>query len=156
MNRRAVTSNFHHTSSVSSMMNHVGWQQLDACRDNSPLCLLFKILYNLTCLQLKFNITSHIITSPQQQNPLEDFMQMVFLFHLRCQYIMYSFGANAWNNLPSHTVFILGFLRWRGIRNVEDDHWKVYYTELVVQPSLNWEVKKKKGHHNNECWICIG
>ena len=60
------------------MSNHLGWQQLDTCRDNFRLCLLFKILHNQTCLWL----SDYILSPPQQQNPLEVPMQIMFLFHL--------------------------------------------------------------------------
>ena len=55
INRRAakfVNSNFHRTSSVSSMINELGWQQLQTRRHNSHFCFLFKILHNLTSVPL--------------------------------------------------------------------------------------------------------
>ena len=43
-----------YTSSVSSMIHQLGWQQLETHdrRHNSRLCLPFKINHNLTCIPL--------------------------------------------------------------------------------------------------------
>jgi len=43
---RFVTSNYYHTSSVSSMIDQLEWQDLETRRQNFHLCLLFKTVFH--------------------------------------------------------------------------------------------------------------
>jgi len=42
---RFVTSNYYRTSSVSSMIDQLEWQDLETRRQNFHLCLVFKIIH---------------------------------------------------------------------------------------------------------------
>ena len=49
---RFFTSTYHHTSSVSNMIDQLRWQDLETWRQNFCLSLLFKIIHDQTCIPL--------------------------------------------------------------------------------------------------------
>ena len=119
VNRRAarfVTNNFYRTSSVSSMIHKFGWQQLETRRHNSRLCFLFKIIHNLTCVQLS-DITSPNTTATTESTiTTRSHMSNVLVPFARTDTYQYSFGPNAcniWNNLPNHIKEITCFEQFK-------------------------------------------
>jgi hypothetical protein len=44
---RYVTNRYHNTSSVSSMIDHLGWETLESRRTKVQLTMLYKIIYDL-------------------------------------------------------------------------------------------------------------
>ena len=108
INRRAarfVTNNFYHTSSVSSMIQQLGWQQLDTRRHDFRLCFLFKIIHNLTCVPLSDIISSNTTTTAESAITRRSHANNILVPFARTDTYQHSFGPNAcniWNNLPNH------------------------------------------------------
>ena len=70
------------------------WQKLDTCKHNSCLCSLFKILQNLTCLQLSA-ITSRIITTTATESFTRWFhVNNVFVMFSKTATYQHSFGPD--------------------------------------------------------------
>ena len=44
---RYVTNRYRNTSSVTSMLDHLNWESLEACRAKTQLTMLFKIIHGL-------------------------------------------------------------------------------------------------------------
>ena len=106
INRRAarfVTSNYYHTSSVSSMIDQLEWQDLETRRQNFRLCMLFKIIHNQTCIPLS-DITSPTTTTSSTIMTRSDVNSVLVPF-ARTDTYKFSFGPHTcslWNSLPSH------------------------------------------------------
>ena len=107
INRRAarfVTNNYQRTSSVSSMIRQLGWQQLETRRLNCRLCLLFKIIHNLTCIPFS-DIISFSTTTAEPIITTRAHANNVPVPFSRTDTYQYSFGPNVcrmWNNLPNY------------------------------------------------------
>ena len=102
--RRAVrwtTSNYDYRSSVTAMLQSLGWQTLEQRRADTRLCLFYKIVYGLVAVSLPVYI--------QQPNRLSGHCHsMTFTqIHRSKDFYKYSFYALAivqWNPLPQHVV----------------------------------------------------
>ena len=100
---RFVTSNYYHTSSVSSMIDQLEWQDLETQRQNFRLCMLFKIIHNQACIPLS-NITSPTTTTSSTIMTRSDVNNVLVPFARTDTYKL-SFGPHAcslWNSLPSY------------------------------------------------------
>ena len=67
---------YHCTSSVSNMIDQLGWQDLETQRQNFRLSLLFKITHDQTCIPLSDIPSQH--HPPQQQ----DLILTIYQYHL--------------------------------------------------------------------------
>ena len=120
INRRAarfVTSNFHCTSSVSSMINRFGWRQLQTRRQNSCLCFLFKILHNLTSAPLGA-ITTPNSTIIESFTTRRSHANNVFVPFTRTDTYQHSFRpdvCNNWNKLPNYVKEITSLEQFKDL-----------------------------------------
>lgn len=123
INRRAarfVTGNFHRTSSVSSMISQLGWQQLHTRRHNSRLCFLFKIIHNLTCVPLGAVTTPNTTTIEPLTTTRRSHANNVVVPFARTDTYQHSFGpdvCNNWNMLPNYVKEITSFEQFKDLNN---------------------------------------
>jgi len=107
INRRAarfVCNNYHHTASVTAMMEQLGWEKLKDRRHNLRLCLMYKIIHNHVCIPLSEFITeSDAATSSITTR--SSYAKNLPVPYARTDTYKFSFGpctcAN-WNKLPDH------------------------------------------------------
>ena len=98
---RFVTGRYHNTSSVSSMIQHLGWESLEQRRLRARVIMLFKISHNIVAIDpQKYLVPLQRITrsahSQQYQTftPSTDYYKYSFFPHTVC----------LWNSLPSSFV----------------------------------------------------
>ena len=95
---RWTTSNYDYWSSVTAMLQSVGWRILEQRRTDARLCLFYKIVYDLVAVSLPVyvqqpnRLSRHChSTTFTQIHTSKDFLQVCILsFH--------------WNALPQHVV----------------------------------------------------
>ena len=95
---RFVCNNYDPMSNVTTMLNQLKWQKLEHRRDNSRLCLLFKIIQH----QVHFHIND--IPTPAPITMTRQSHERNFLVpYARTDVYKYSFFPNVislWNKLP--------------------------------------------------------
>ena len=92
---RWVTGRYHNTSSVTSMIQDLGWRDLAQRRADARLCMLFKITHSLVDIPVGQYITFH-----------RDQIHIQPIF-ARTNYYLYSFfprTVSDWNALPPETL----------------------------------------------------
>ena len=98
---RYVLHRHHNTSSVTNMLQSLGWRSLADRRKDAKLCMLYKISNDLVGIPAnKYLIPSNTVT--RKQHSLS-----YVIPHSRCNYHLYSFFPNTirlWNSLPQHIV----------------------------------------------------
>ena len=98
---RYVLHRHHNTSSVTNMLQSLGWRSLADRRKDAKLCMLYKISNDLVGIPAnKYLIPSNTVTRKQHS-----FSYVIP--HSRCNYHLYSFFPNTirlWNSLPQHIV----------------------------------------------------
>jgi len=101
---RYVTNRHHNTSSVTDMLNHLGWRPLALRRTDARLCMMYKIVHCLVAIPSeKYFIP---ITRPSRHHHNLSFQTP----SSKTDYHMYSFfprTTRAWNALPLDTVNLL-------------------------------------------------
>ena len=107
---RWVLNDYNHTSSVTSMLDSLGWRSLQDRRSDARLCLFYKIVNGQVAIQMPSYI-HHPIRVSRLLHPLA-FMQI----HTRVDYYKYSFFPLAivqWNNLPADVAALPTFSTFR-------------------------------------------
>ena len=92
---RWVTGRFHNTSSVSSMLNDLGWRDLCQRRVDSRLCMAFKVVHGLVAIP-----AGHFIKVQREGVHLQQ-------IYAKQNYYLYSFfprTVSDWNQLPGDTL----------------------------------------------------
>ena len=98
---RYVLHRHHNTSSVTNMLQSLGWRSLADRRKDAKLCMLYKISNDLVGIPANKNIFP-LNTVTRKQHSLS-----YLIPHSRCNYHLYSFFLNTirlWNSLPQHIV----------------------------------------------------
>ena len=103
---RWTVNNFDNRSSITAMLDQLGWRSLEQRRADARLCLFYKIVYGLVAVPLpeyvqpthRVSRYCHSITFRQ--------------IHTSTKYYKYSFFPLAivqWNALPENVVCLLSF-----------------------------------------------
>ena len=98
---RWTISNYDYRSSVTSMIENLGWRTLDQRRSDARLCLFYRIVYGLVAVPIPDYIQPKTWTS-------KNFHSMTFRqIHTHRNFYKYSFFPLAivqWNALPELVV----------------------------------------------------
>ena len=102
--RRAVrwtTSNYDYRSSVTAMLQSLGWRTHEQRRADVRLCLFYKIVYGLVAVPLPVYI--------QQPNRLSQYCHSMTVTQIHTfkdfyKYLWYPLAIFQWNALPQHVV----------------------------------------------------
>ena len=98
---RYVLHRHHNTSSVTNMLQTLGWRSLSERRIDAKLCMIYKITNGLVGIPAnKYLIPVNTVTTKQHS--------LSYLIpHSRCNYHLYFFFPSTirlWNSLPQHVV----------------------------------------------------
>lgn len=98
---RYVLYRHHNTSSVTDMLQTLGWRSLSDRRTDAKLCMMYKIANGLVGIPAnQYLIPVNIVTRKQHS--------LSYLIpHSRCNYHLYSFFPSTirlWNSLPQYIV----------------------------------------------------
>ena len=102
--RRAAlwtTSNYDYRSSVTSMIENLGWRTLEQRRSDARLCLFYRIVYGLVAVPIPDYIQSKTWTSKNCHS------MTFYQIHTHRNFSKYSFFPLAivqWNALPESVV----------------------------------------------------
>ena len=103
---RYVLNRFHNTSSVTGMIESLGWRSLEYRRIDASLCLFYKIVHGLVLIP-----TNHYMIPPFRSTRLHhDFAYQIP--HSNCNYHKFSFfprTIRVWNALPQSYILASGF-----------------------------------------------
>ena len=98
---RYVLHRHHYTSSVTNMLQTLGWRSLSDRRNDAKLCMIYKIANGLV------GIPANKYLIPRMSVTREQHSLSYLIPHSRCNYHLYSFFASTirfWNSLPQHVV----------------------------------------------------
>ena len=101
---RWTLDNYTRQASVSEMLTHLGWRSLEQRRNDSRLCLFYKIIHGLVALDLPPYVEHATRISHKNSHPL-----VYHQIHTRLDYYKYSFYPLAivqWNRLPSKIALL--------------------------------------------------
>ena len=104
---RWTLDNYSRQASVTEMLNHLGWRSLEQRRDDSRLCLFYKIIYGLVAIDLPPYVEHPTRISQKNSHPL-----VYRQIHTRVDYYKYLFYTLAivqWNRLPSQIALLPTF-----------------------------------------------
>ena len=91
----------HNISSVTDMLQTLGWRSPSDRKNDAKLCMIHKIANGLVCIPAKTYIIP-VNTVPRKQHSLSHLIP-----HSRYDYHLYSFFPSTirlWNSLPQHVV----------------------------------------------------
>ena len=114
INRRAarfVCNNYHHSESVTAMMEELGWEKLEERRYKSRLCLMYKIIHSQVCISLN-EFTETTVTSSITAVTRSFHVKNLQVPYARTDIYKFSFGPCAcatWNKLPDNVKDIKHF-----------------------------------------------
>ena len=109
---RWTLDNYTRQASVSEMLTHLGWRSLEQRRNNSQLCLFYKIIHGLVALDLPPYVEHPTRISHKNSHPL-----VYRQIHTSVDYYKYSFYPLAivqWNRLPSKIALLPTFEPFKG------------------------------------------
>jgi len=95
---RYATNRYHNTSSVTSMLDGLGWETLESRRQKHQLTLFYKVVNNLVDIPASRYLTPS--NSRTRTNHSKKFQQ----FSAKCDYYKFSFFPRTvpvWNSLPA-------------------------------------------------------
>ena len=96
---RYATNRYHNTSSVTSMLNDLGWETLETRRTKSQILMMYKIIYDHVDISASYYLTT--ACSRTRSNHTKKFRQ----FSCKTDTLKYSFFPRtvlSWNSLPCH------------------------------------------------------
>ena len=99
---RYVCNRYHNTSSVTNMLNGLGWRSLQARRTDAKLVFLYKIVNGLVAIPIQPYLTPVIRKDSKFHNT-----QGFIPYQTSTDYFMYSFFPSTikqWNLLPENIV----------------------------------------------------
>ncbi|MCG7878314.1 MAG: reverse transcriptase family protein, partial [Candidatus Thiodiazotropha endolucinida] len=104
---RWTLDNYYRQASVTDMLDHLGWRTLEQRRNDSRLCLFYKIVHGLVAIDLPPYVVHPTRISHKNSHPL-----VYRQIHTRVDYYKYSFYPLAivqWNRLPSNVALLPTF-----------------------------------------------
>ena len=104
---RWTLDNFHTQASVTEMLTQLGWRSQEQRRNDSRLCLFYKIIYGLVAIDLPPYVEHPARTSRKNSHPL-----VYRQIHTGADYYNYSFYPLAivqWNRLSSKIALLSTF-----------------------------------------------
>ena len=101
---RWTLDNFHTQASVTEMLTQLGWRSLEQRRNDSRLCLFYKIIHGLVAIDLPSYVEHPARTSRKNSSPLV--YQQIHTGADYYKYSFYPFAIVQWNRLPSKIALL--------------------------------------------------
>ena len=103
---RWTLSEYSPYSSVTQMLQSLGWRSLEQRRSDSRLCLFYKIIYGLVAIDMPPYVV-HPLRTPRNSHTLglRQIQSTVDYF----KYAFYPLSIVQWNRLPAHIALLPTF-----------------------------------------------